>query len=78
MADLLNAEESALNEAERKRHLVAIERLTEQCGISRIEVGKRYEAQLEKILVSTRIRDFLPILVARKVRQELREYEAVT
>ena len=74
MADLLQ-EESALNEVERKRHLATIERLTEQCGLPRIEVGKRYEAELERILVSTRVRDFLPILIARKIRQDLRSYE---
>ena len=50
MADLLDIEESALNDVERKRHLAAIERLTEQCGVPRIEVGKRYEEELEKIL----------------------------
>lgn len=75
MAELLSIEESALNEAERKRHLATIERLTEQCGIPRIEVGRRYEAELEKMLGSTRIRDFLPILIARKVRQDLRGYQ---
>ncbi|HLF24310.1 MAG TPA: DUF3562 domain-containing protein [Burkholderiales bacterium] len=74
MADLLQ-EESALNDVERKRHLATIERLTEQCGVPRIEVGKRYEAELERILVSTRVRDFLPILIARKIRQDLRSYE---
>ena len=73
MADLLERE-STLDEAERKRHLATIERLTEQCGVPRTEVGRRYEAELERILASTRVRDFLPILIARKVRQDLRTY----
>ena len=73
MADLLQ-EQTALGETERKRHLATIERLTEQCGVPRIEVGRRYEAELERILASTRVRDFLPILIARKVKQDLRAY----
>lgn len=73
MAELLQ-ERSALDETERKRHLTTIERLTEQCGVPRTEVGKRYEAELERILASTRVRDFLPILIARKIRQDLRSY----
>jgi hypothetical protein len=75
MADWLERE-STLDEAERKRHLATIERLTEQCGVPRIEVGRRYEAELERILASTRVRDFLPILIARKIRQDLRAYPA--
>ncbi len=73
MADWLERE-ITLDEAERKHHLATIERLTEQCGVPRIEVGRRYEAELERILASTRVRDFLPILIARKVRQDLRAF----
>jgi Protein of unknown function (DUF3562) len=77
MADLPMIEEGVLNEAERKRHLATIERLTEQCGVPRIEVGRRYQAELERVLGSTRIRDFLPILIARRVKQDLRSHAAV-
>jgi hypothetical protein len=76
MADLPMIVEGVLDEAERKRHLATIERLTEQCGVPRIEVGRRYQAELERVLGSTRIRDFLPILIARRVRQDLRAYPA--
>lgn len=76
MADLPVIEEGVLDEAERKRHLATIERLTEQCGVPRIEVGRRYQAELERVLGSTRVRDFLPILIARRVRQDLRGYAA--
>jgi hypothetical protein len=76
MTDLLEIERDALNDVERKRHLATIERLTEQCGIPRTEIGRRYEAELERALGTTRVRDFLPILIARKVKQDLRGYAA--
>lgn len=70
MNDLLNASDMGLSEIERKKHLGTIDMLTEQSGIPKTEIGKRYEAELERAM-SARIRDFLPILIGRKVKQDL-------
>lgn len=74
MTDLLDPKESKLNEAERKKHLVTIEMLAQQSGAPMAEVVKLYREELERVMPSTRIRDFLPILVARKVRQDLKNH----
>lgn len=70
MNDLLTSREIELSEAERKKHLGTIDRLTEQSGLSKTEIGKLYEAELERAM-SARVRDFLPILIGRKVKQDL-------
>lgn len=73
MTDFPYATGPKLNEAELQKHLRTIERLTEQSGLPKNEIGKLYAAELERALESTRIRDFLPILIARKVKHDLRE-----
>lgn len=70
MNDLLHSGASALSEAERKKHLGTIDLLTQQSGMPKTEIGKRYEAELERTSAA-RVRDFLPILIGRKVKQEL-------
>lgn len=70
MNDLLNSSEMRLSETERKKHLGTIDMLTALSGISKTEIGKRYEAELERTSAA-RVRDFLPILIGRKVKQEL-------
>ena len=69
MTDLLNS--IHLKDAERKKHRATIELLTAKSGRSKAEIGELYEAELERAM-SARIRDFLPILIARRVKQELR------
>lgn len=73
MTDFLDLRGSKLSEIERKRHLLTIERLTEQIGIPITEIGRLYAAELAHIYESSRIREFLPILIARKLRQGLRQ-----
>lgn len=76
MAPTAEMEEVALDETERRRHLATIEQLTQLCGVSRVEVGRLYEAELERVNSYSRIRDFLPILIARKIKQDLRAYRS--
>lgn len=70
MNDLLNSSDIGLSETERKKHLGTIDMLTEQSGIPKTEIGKLYEAELGRAM-SARVRDFLPILIGRKLKQDL-------
>jgi len=70
MNDLPELRNVELSETERKKHLGTIDALTEQIGIPKLEIGKLYEAQLERAM-PVRVRDFLPILIGRKVKQDL-------
>lgn len=58
--------------AEWKKHLDTIEILAQQSGASRTEVERLYEAELKRIAPATRVRDFLPVLIARKIKADLR------
>lgn len=71
MIDVLDPTEKKLNETERKKHLVSIEKLAQQSGVSKTEIGKLYGEELDRLLGSTRVRDFLPILIGRKVKEDL-------
>lgn len=72
MIDFLDVNELQRDAAERKKHLDTIEILAEQSGAPRTEVGRLYEAELKRIDSTTRVRDFLPVLIARKVKEDLR------
>lgn len=72
MADLLEIDELARNPVERKKHLDTIELLAAQSGVAKTEVERLYEAELERMRELARIRDYLPVLIGRKVREGLR------
>jgi hypothetical protein len=71
MTNVLDPTGKKLDEVERRKHLVSIEKLAQQSGVSQTEIGKLYAEELERVLDSTKIRDFLPILIERKVKQDL-------
>lgn len=71
MINVLDPTEKKLDEVERRKHLVSIEKLAQQSGVSQTVVGKLYAEELDRVLDSTKIRDFLPILIERKVKQDL-------
>jgi len=70
MNDFLDSSDNGLSEIERKRHLVTRDLLTAQSGMPKIEVDKLYKAELERVN-SARVRDFLPILIGRKLKHDL-------
>lgn len=72
MIDFLDVNELQRDPVEWKKHLDTIEILAEQSGAPRTEVGRLYQAELERIDPTTRVRDFLPVLIARKVKEDLR------
>lgn len=71
MINVLDPAEKKLDVVERRKHLVSIEKLAQQSGVSQTEIRKLYAEELERVLDSTKIRDFLPILIERKVKQDL-------
>ncbi|MCL4477018.1 MAG: DUF3562 domain-containing protein [Nitrospirae bacterium] len=59
------------DDSERLRHLKAIQTVAGRIGASIEEVGRLYEAVLRDFKRNARVRDFLPILVSRKVEYVL-------
>ncbi|MBK4738772.1 DUF3562 domain-containing protein [Noviherbaspirillum pedocola] len=60
------------DDADRKRHLVAIAELAEEMRLPVEQVCSCYEAVLTEMRKEARIEDFLDIFVARRVREQLR------
>lgn len=59
------------NEGERLRHLKSIETVAWRIGASTEEVKTLYEVVLKSFKRNARVKDFLPILVSKKVEYEL-------
>ncbi len=59
------------NEKEEKLHLNAIRSIAKETGFPEEDVGFVYETALEKLREHSKIRDFLPILVKREVKDML-------
>jgi len=60
------------DESERLRHLNAMQIVAMHAGSPIEEVAKLYEKVLEGFKGSAKIRDFLPILVSKRVKDLLR------
>lgn len=50
----------------------AIEHLASELGIPQPEVGRVYEQELDKLGAHAKVKDFLPLLVERRVKESLR------
>lgn len=61
------------DEKDRKQHLTAIEMLSLRIGASIEDVEKVYNIVLKRLKKSAKIKDFLPILVSRRVEYLLNE-----
>lgn len=72
MIDVLDP--GQLEPAESKKHMDTIRTLAEQHGVPEPEVRRLYQNQLARTQRSTRVRDFLPILIGRRVGEELRQH----
>lgn len=59
------------NEVEEKRHFNVIQTIARETGISAEDVCLLYEAVLEKFKEHAKIKDFLPIIVRREVKDML-------
>lgn len=59
------------NEKEKKQHLHNIESIAHDTGIPYDDVALLYEVALDKTRKGARVKDYLPILVPRKVKYVL-------
>lgn len=59
------------NEKEEKLHLKAIRSIAKETGFPEEDVGSVYETMLEKLREHAKIKDFLPVLVKREVKDLL-------
>ena len=67
-----NLETLSEDESEKVRHLSAIQAVVKHIGASIDEVERLYGIVLKKYKASAKIKDFLPILVSRRVEYLLR------
>lgn len=58
-------------ELEKRRHLSAIHLLAMDLGISEDTLRQQYEDELKMLKEHARIRDFLPILVIKRIKEKL-------
>jgi uncharacterized protein (DUF2126 family) len=59
------------NDAQAQQHARVMASIAEDLGCPLEEVARIYEAELARFIREARIRDFLPILVSRSVRELL-------
>ena len=59
------------DEKEKRQHINAIHSISRETGISEENVSLLYEEILERYRSDARIKDYLPILVSREVKEML-------
>ena len=65
------------NEKERSLHRGAIHELARATGVPEREVGLIYQKELEKLEKSARVKDYLPVLTCRVVKDSLRYHTSL-
>jgi hypothetical protein len=61
------------DEQERAHHIMTIHWLAEQSGLPAVEVERIYAMELRRFETTTRVREFLPLLVGRQVQLDIKE-----
>lgn len=59
------------NDAEQRQHLSAIHVLASTFGLSEDSVRQLYERELESLIGHARVRDFLSVLVIRRLKEKI-------
>lgn len=59
------------NESEKRQHLSAIHVLASTFGISEESVRHLYETELQSLIRHARVRDFLSVLVIRRLKEKI-------
>ncbi len=62
------------NDKERAIHSDAIHTLARESGLPEVQVARIYEQALEKLKGSARVKEFLPLLTRRMVKENLRNH----
>jgi hypothetical protein len=59
------------NDSEKRQHLSAIHVLASTFGVSEDSVRQLYEDELQSLVGQARIRDFLSVLVIRRLKEKI-------
>jgi Protein of unknown function (DUF3562) len=57
---------------ERTKHQDTIDHLAKESGLPVGEIGRIYEAELLRLKADARVKDYLPVLLIRKVKDTLK------
>lgn len=60
------------DDKERALHSGAIHDLSRESGLPEWEIGRIYEQELDKLRRTARVKDYLPVLIRRLVKENLR------
>jgi hypothetical protein len=60
------------DDKERTLHSSAIHDLSRESGLPEWEIGRIYEQELDKLRRTARVKDYLPVLTHRRVKENLR------
>lgn len=60
------------DDKERALHSGAIQDLSRESGLPEWEIGRIYEQELDKLRRTARVKDYLPVLTRRRVKENLR------
>jgi len=63
-----------INQLDSKRHRRAIESLASDLQLPIEEVAKKYEEIRISISPSAKIKDFIPVLIAKKIRRQYKRF----
>jgi hypothetical protein len=61
---------------EHAKHLAMIHHLADELGFPEPEVGRIYEQEFHRLSAHARVKDFLFVLVGRRVKENLKTREA--
>ncbi|MHB8742449.1 MAG: DUF3562 domain-containing protein [Sulfuricaulis sp.] len=61
------------SEVESSRHRDTIDHLAKESGLPASEIFRIYEAELQRLKTDAKVKDFLPVLLIRIVRDTIRQ-----
>jgi len=60
------------NDVEWAKHQDTIDHLARESGLPVGEIGRIYEAELHRLKADARVKDYLPVLLIRKVKDTIK------
>lgn len=61
------------NDIELSRHRDTIDHLAKESGLPTWEISRIYEAELQRLKADAKVKDFLPVLIIRIVKDTIRQ-----
>jgi hypothetical protein len=62
---------------EHAKHLAMIHYLANELGLAEPEVGRIYEQEFGRLSAQAKVKNFLPLLVGRRVKESLQDRQAI-